>query len=81
LSAANASADAASSAATPRTDAAPQTTFPAAEPAAAHVPARGPPASAVRRTTNVSGPGTTTAIAATARKLKNGAMAVIVQRL
>ena len=67
-----------SSAATPSTEAAPHTRLPAAEPAAAQVPARAPSASEVRRTTNVSGPGTTTARAATARKLRNVSMAVMV---
>ena len=75
----NAVPDAASSAATPTADAAPQTTLPVAEPAAAHLPARAPSASEVRRTTNVSGPGTSMATAATAMKLKNGSMDVILR--
>jgi hypothetical protein len=75
LSVAKAAAEAASSAATPSTDVVPHTRFPVAEPAAAQVPARGPSASDVRRTTNVSGPGTTMATAETARKLRNACMA------
>ena len=70
-------AEAASTAAMPSADAAPQSTLPAAAPAAAHVPARAPSASAVRRTTKVSGPGMTAATAATARKLMNVCMARI----
>jgi hypothetical protein len=74
LIAENAVAEAASTAAMPSADAAPQSMFPAAEPAAAQVPARGPSASAVRRTTNESGPGMTAAMTATARKLTNACM-------
>ena len=71
-------AEVCSSAATPSTEAAPHTRLPAAEPAAAQVPARAPSVSEVRITTNVSGPGTTTATAATARKLANVLMPTMV---
>jgi hypothetical protein len=70
LTTAKADPDAASRPATPSTDAVPQRRFPAPDPAAANVPARGPSARAVRSTTKVSGPGTRTVTAATARKLR-----------
>ena len=67
-----------STAATPSAEAAPHTRLPAAEPPAAQVPALAPSASDVRSTTKVSGPGTSTATAATARKLVKGSMGSMV---